>query len=44
MVALTILFVVIGGAMGGSEGAVMAFVLAAAMNFISYWFSDKIIL
>jgi len=30
--------------MGGSEGAVMAFVLAAAMNFISYWFSDKIIL
>ncbi len=44
MVLLTILFVIIGGAVGGSEGAVMAFVFAAAMNFISYWFSDKIIL
>ena len=44
MVLLTILFVVIGGAVGGSEGAFMAFVVAAAMNFFSYWFSDKIIL
>jgi hypothetical protein len=33
MVLLTILFVVIGGAVGGSEGAVTAFLLAAAMNF-----------
>jgi heat shock protein HtpX len=44
MVLLTVLFVVIGGAVGGSEGAFMAFVFAAAMNFFSYWFSDKIIL
>jgi Zn-dependent protease with chaperone function len=44
MLLLTILFVVVGGAMGGSEGAVMAFVFAAAMNVFSYWFSDKIIL
>jgi len=44
MVSLTILFVLVGGAMGGSEGAVTAFVFAAVMNFFAYWFSDKIIL
>jgi len=44
MVLLTILFVVIGGAVGGREGSVMAFLFAAAMNFFSYWFSDKLIL
>jgi heat shock protein HtpX len=44
MVLLTILFVVIGGAVGGREGSVMAFLFAAAMNFFSYWFSDKMIL
>ncbi|MBN2033164.1 MAG: zinc metalloprotease HtpX [Deltaproteobacteria bacterium] len=44
MVLLTILFVVIGGAVGGRQGAFMAFVVAAAMNFFSYWFSDKMIL
>jgi len=44
MVLLTVLLVIVGGAVGGSEGAVMAFIFAAAMNFISYWFSDKMIL
>jgi heat shock protein HtpX len=44
MILLTVLFVVIGGAVGGGEGSVMAFVFATAMNFFSYWFSDKIIL
>jgi len=44
MVLLTILFVVIGGAVGGREGSVMAFLFAATMNFFSYWFSDKMIL
>ncbi|MFO7554315.1 MAG: zinc metalloprotease HtpX [Desulfobacterales bacterium] len=44
MVLLTILFVVVGGAVGGREGAFTAFVFAAAINFFSYWFSDKIIL
>jgi heat shock protein HtpX len=44
MVLLTILLVVIGGAVGGREGSVMAFLFAAAMNFFSYWFSDKMIL
>jgi heat shock protein HtpX len=44
MVSLTILFVVVGGALGGRQGALMAFLLAAVMNFFSYWFSDKLVL
>jgi len=41
---LTALFVVIGGAMGGERGMLVAFVFALFMNFFSYWFSDKIVL
>jgi heat shock protein HtpX len=41
---LTGLFLLIGGWLGGRSGMVMAFGLAVAMNFISYWFSDKIVL
>ncbi len=44
MVLLTILFVVVGGAIAGRGGAVVALVVAAAMNFFSYWFSDTMIL
>ncbi len=44
MVGLTVLFIIVGGALGGRQGAVWAFFLAAAMNFYSYWFSDKLIL
>jgi heat shock protein HtpX len=44
MAALTVLFVVVGGALGGEQGAVMAFVLAAGMNFFAYFFSDKMVL
>jgi heat shock protein HtpX len=39
--ALTGLLVVTGGALGGSTGAVLGFVIALAMNFGSYWFSDR---
>src|ERR1044071_4900096 len=41
---LTALVVWIGQMVGGPNGAVMALVLAGVMNFISYWFSDKIVL
>ena len=41
---LTILLVAMGGAVGGQGGMIVAFLLAAAMNFGSYWFSDKIVL
>jgi len=41
---LTILLVLIGGALGGRGGAIFAFVIAVVMNFGTYWFSDKIVL
>ncbi|HAD03299.1 MAG: protease HtpX [Desulfuromonadales bacterium GWD2_61_12] len=41
---LTVLMVLMGGAIGGQAGMLFAFVLAAGMNFFSYWFSDKIVL
>jgi heat shock protein HtpX len=44
MVALMILFMFVGYMVGGRSGMVMAFVLAAIMNFITYWFSAKIVL
>jgi len=41
---LSALLLIIGGAVGGRGGVVVALGLAAAMNFFSYWFSDKIVL
>jgi heat shock protein HtpX len=41
---LTILLVVMGGAVGGQGGMIVAFLMAGVMNFGSYWFSDKIVL
>jgi len=41
---LTALFLFIGQLFGGSTGLAIAVVLAAAMNFGAYWFSDKIVL
>ncbi len=44
MAAITALFVVIGGMIGGSKGMALALIVALAMNFFSYWFSDKLVL
>jgi heat shock protein HtpX len=41
---LTGLLMLIGGALGGRGGLLVAFVLAMAMNVGSYWFSDRIVL
>ena len=41
---LTGLIIIAGGAVGGKGGMILALVLAAGMNFFSYWFSDKIVL
>jgi len=38
------LLLVIGDALGGQSGLVIAFGFAIVMNFASYWFSDKIVL
>jgi heat shock protein HtpX len=44
MAAITALFVFIGGTIGGQSGMIFALVMAAGMNFFSYWFSDKMVL
>jgi heat shock protein HtpX len=44
MVGLTVLLVFLGGAFGGRQGMIYAFIFAFAMNMFSYWFSDKIVL
>ena len=41
---MTVLLVFVGAAIGGRSGMVMAFGLALVMNFVSYWWSDKIVL
>ena len=44
MVTLTLLLVAIGGVLGGRSGMTFALIMAFGMNFITYWFSDKIVL
>lgn len=44
MAAITALFVVIGNLLGGQQGMILALLFALAMNFFSYWFSDKMVL
>jgi heat shock protein HtpX len=41
---MTVLLVFAGGALGGRTGMIFAFGLALVMNFVSYWYSDKIVL
>jgi len=41
---LSAVLLAIGEYFGGANGLVIAFVFAAVMNFVSYWFSDKIVL
>ncbi len=44
LAGLTFLFILAGGAIGGESGMIFAFIIALGMNFISYWFSDRIVL
>ena len=41
---LTSLFVAIGSLIGGQQGMVIAFLIAAGMNLFTYWGSDKMVL
>lgn len=41
---LTLVFIYIGRLLGGTTGMTIALVIALIMNFMSYWFSDKIVL
>lgn len=44
LILLSIVLVIMGGAVGGRGGMEIALVIAAGMNFVSYFFSDKIAL
>ncbi len=44
LAVLTALLVLIGGAIGGQQGMLVAFLFALVINFASYWFSDRIVL
>jgi len=41
---LTGLILVVGQALGGRRGMLLALIFAGVMNFVSYWFSDRIVL
>jgi heat shock protein HtpX len=44
MAAIVALFGVVGAALGGASGMLIALIFAAAMNVYTYWFSDKAVL
>ncbi len=44
LVGLTLVLIFVGQVLGGREGMIYAFGIALVMNFVSYWFSDKIVL
>lgn len=44
MVALTLMLVAAGAVIGGKSGMTFALIMAFGMNFITYWFSDRIVL
>jgi heat shock protein HtpX len=44
LAALTAFLILMGRVLGGRQGMYIAFGLAVAMNFFSYWFSDKMVL
>jgi heat shock protein HtpX len=44
LAALTALFMVVGYAIGGQSGMMIAFLVALGMNVFSYWNSDKVVL
>jgi len=44
LTALTLLLLFLGRVFGGQNGMIIALVIAAVMNFVSYFFSDKLAL
>ncbi|HEY9189508.1 MAG TPA: zinc metalloprotease HtpX [Sulfurovum sp.] len=44
MIGLTLLFIWVGGMLGGRAGMIIAFVIAAGMNFYAYYYSDTQVL
>ena len=44
MAGIVALFGVVGAAIGGANGMLLALLLGGAMNLFAYWFSDKMVL
>lgn len=44
MAVMLVLFALVGRAIAGPSGMIIAFIVAVGLNFASYWFSDKIVL
>ena len=44
MSSMMVLLLIVGASLGGEQGMILAFVISLALNFGSYWFSDKIVL
>ncbi len=44
MTVMMVLFILVGNLIGGQSGMTIAFIISLALNFGSYWFSDKIVL
>ena len=44
LAGMTALILIVGNLLGGRQGMIIALVLAAGMNFFSYWYSDKLVL
>lgn len=44
MVVMTFILMIFGNVLGGRQGVLIALILAGIMNFVSYWWSDKIVL
>jgi len=44
LAAMTAFILLVGRMLGGQQGMIIAFFLAGAMNFFSYWYSDRVVL
>ena len=44
LAVLSAILIWAGGSIGGRNGAIIALIIAGVMNFVSYWWSDKIVL
>jgi heat shock protein HtpX len=44
MAGIVALFGAMGAAIGGQQGMLIALIIGGAMNFVAYWFSDKMVL
>ncbi len=44
MTLVMVLLLLVGQLLGGTEGMIYALILSVSLNFLGYWFSDKIVL